>query len=529
MTPILKLPKDVFREILLWVTEPKDLYDTGQLESLRVASQVCASWRALILASSSLWAKVIVFPELGRKTDAWRSEVLRRTGQSFLHVRGYNMGEEEATQFLIFLFENHWTRIRKLDIDIQLDCGPPTLVETISCAFQRPSPNLEYFQASIWGHSEADPEELFFTKSRAFSDEAPSLRYFDAERVRLSSCPLPNWMSQLRSLRFTCPFTAGELLGALTSMPLLESLKLYSSALYIKNQTNLVDGRATSLVKTSNLPRPGLPRLQRIDIETCDELEFVESIAVLDHIYPASSCFLRFRVDNLKPTPRNVSAVTRTLAKYHGLMPELRDPYDNLDLRFGKKTIHFQSDSVNLDYEERFDVAVSFREDLDIVCNFCDSSLWQMLNKVHKLHLYDISPSPTGPDISRPFSSLTSTKELVTDHSSLRNILDLPYIDHTKLFPSLKTLNFVDMSSSYTSFVHAFLLHRKWLGLSISTFQLGMFRPNTVGDLTVLDDVVGLRVEWRSDGWRDESRDYHYICGSGNPSSLNFGEISELA
>src|SRR6266567_3695438 len=56
------------------------------LVTARHTSQVCTSWRSLILPSSSLWANTINLKHLDQKNHNWRREILKRTGDSPISV-----------------------------------------------------------------------------------------------------------------------------------------------------------------------------------------------------------------------------------------------------------------------------------------------------------------------------------------------------------------------------------------------------------------------------------------------------------
>ena len=127
--PIAKLHHDLLREIFTITTIldlPKigqrfDTYNSrlGPLTTARHISQVCASWRQLIIDSPSLWGNIIDLQSLRQESDTWKNEVLLRTGNSNLSIFGniHGKGWQHAKKFLEILLKNHWTRIQWVQVE----------------------------------------------------------------------------------------------------------------------------------------------------------------------------------------------------------------------------------------------------------------------------------------------------------------------------------------------------------------------------------------------------------------------------
>jgi hypothetical protein len=126
--PIAKLHRDLLWQIFA-TNATLDLPKIGQefgtyssspspLTTARHTSQVCVSWRQLIIDSPSLWGNIIDLEAL--QQDAWRNEVLLRTGNSDLSIFGDLGGEDfqHVKKFLEMLLKNHWTRIKWVHITI---------------------------------------------------------------------------------------------------------------------------------------------------------------------------------------------------------------------------------------------------------------------------------------------------------------------------------------------------------------------------------------------------------------------------
>ncbi|KAF8887004.1 hypothetical protein CPB84DRAFT_1527945 [Gymnopilus junonius] len=205
--------------------------------------------------------------------------------------------------------------------------------------FQRPSPNLGYFSVECANC----PALNFVNKFPMFSGNAPLLEYFGGTIFRIDS--QATWLSQIRALRFTSPFSAAELIDILSHMPLLEALGIYDndqndyaddnedeemtddsyreeeeddsdldnsskeskkySGLYFIPASNLnVSTKAPHVFGATALPRVSLPRLSYISIDTrrhpgsCGKY-----LDILDNLTPsAKGCVLSFNSDDgIKP------------------------------------------------------------------------------------------------------------------------------------------------------------------------------------------------------------------------------------
>jgi hypothetical protein len=149
--PITKLHRDLLWQIFA-INTTLDLPKIGQnfrtcspypspLTTARHTSQVCASWRQLIIDSPSLWGNIIDLRSLQQKSDAWRNEVLIRTGNSDLSIFG-NLGGEgrkHMKEFLEKLLKNHWTRIKWVHIRIY-SFGTEDWPDSAWSALGRPAP-----------------------------------------------------------------------------------------------------------------------------------------------------------------------------------------------------------------------------------------------------------------------------------------------------------------------------------------------------------------------------------------------------
>ena len=86
-----------------------ELFRLSPLTTARHTSQVCASWRQLIIGSPSLWGNMIDLNSLRQRSDTWRNEVLLRTGTCELSISGnISDGTQGVTEFFALVLKHHW-------------------------------------------------------------------------------------------------------------------------------------------------------------------------------------------------------------------------------------------------------------------------------------------------------------------------------------------------------------------------------------------------------------------------------------
>lgn len=224
--PILKL-----NLVLLWDILGRCNY----LYEVRHLSQVCRMWREFLLESPSIWAKSIDLHALNQSSDYWRNLVLKRTGKAMLSVRAGQpsvLPKTHALEFLVYLLDEHWARIRHLDITLSLQALDD---KRIWKALGRPAPNLQTFSCSLlpvpycsyqWSLVLNLPPNF-----RLFSNHAPSLAklllpHFPPISLDITKPTL--FSSNMRNLTITWPLvlTDTDLLTACMQMPHIEELAL---------------------------------------------------------------------------------------------------------------------------------------------------------------------------------------------------------------------------------------------------------------------------------------------------------------
>ena len=237
------------------------------LTVLRWSSQVCQSWREIILEAPSLWSRVIDLDVLRISPLKWREEVIERTGDAPLHVKGrvYESGDQNLFVWIISTFG---ARIRHLDV---FGVADTRSLASARSFLQYPVPCLESFKLQIGRIMPSSDHSLSL-----FSNNAPSLRsyfhtgiHFDIETP---------WLSNLCNLYLCSHIGLCELLQILSRTARLESLKV---------ERGVLDDPGSE----APLCHATLIYLKEIDID--DRL--LASVLLLDNLVPAAGCRLCLR------------------------------------------------------------------------------------------------------------------------------------------------------------------------------------------------------------------------------------------
>jgi hypothetical protein len=293
--PVFSLPRDVLEEILIFRVNNKP----PVLRDIKSMSQVCRHWREIIVDWPSLWGRAISVDELNQVRDDWRTEVVRRTKTSALHIFG-NLEDLPTFDFVLSLMESQWSRIRRLELDI-VD-SLPSQGDYRWRALLRPAPLLQSFVLDIRRSPHAARTS---SRNPLFGGHAPQLDTFVPSAIHYNL--QGSWTSTLRRLElsFTHPFTIPQLLEALKRMQQLEHLEL---------NPNGFQGNPNNVDQFTTLPHVCLPHLEYIQMEYA---RFWTPISLLDHIHPASACALNFSIVDLKiPTEERFGELQRLVSRY---------------------------------------------------------------------------------------------------------------------------------------------------------------------------------------------------------------------
>ncbi|KDR76556.1 hypothetical protein GALMADRAFT_246950 [Galerina marginata CBS 339.88] len=517
---ISQLPEDILWHTFYFVAQTSKSYncDPSALIDLRCVSQVCASWRRLLLASSSLWGMTIELEQFGQRTCYWREEVLRRTGNSLLDIQGCidTRDSDVLERFFASLLNDHWPRIRTLNLWIDGERrGHQIMGPAMSSAFQKPAPCLDFFAVDL----DIDPFGFSSTTFRLFADQAPRLQEFICPYF-FRPRPQKLWLSNLRVLEFTCHWTARALLGTLANMPLLESLQVTEED---DDEREDIDLHARG---RTSLPHVTLPRLKRLSVDPGTALQMY--FAVLEHLVPAPGLYFSINT-NATPLVRadfiGIQQIFRSYLhiSFKGKYPDYlkiirRKKFIIIDMSRGSYEFDFHLTS--LGGEEIQDLYVAmFLETLRSI------SFEYTTRFFLGIHVGALGLTKTA--LNSIVSSMASIEELRVTADSLQLLISFPIATGHILFPQLKTLQLVGhcdvaLLLGFLTPRHALELPIRFLEFFPSESQPEFFRD--FRDFRPLEQFDGLKITWslcRKD-------DVHeYICGSGNPDILYY--YAELA
>ncbi|PPQ94271.1 hypothetical protein CVT25_004930 [Psilocybe cyanescens] len=213
----------------------------------RNASQVCHTWRQALLASPSVWARLLDIDQLRHMPEWWGHKVLRRASTAPLWIKSTEVGRymQREVGFLLHVLDTRWNNVERLYIRTSTVEGTKVTHHDWNALF-RPAPLLKELGLYISGLEDA----VF--DFPLLGDSAPSLRVFRAKDVKFSA--RATWLNGLRSV------TVGnsslpEIMQILQGAPLLEYLRIEK-----------LDGEGN--VKQQALPIVRLRHLKHLDISS---------------------------------------------------------------------------------------------------------------------------------------------------------------------------------------------------------------------------------------------------------------------
>ena len=518
--PIARLHRDLLWQIFA-TNAALDLPKIGQefdyyspspspLMTARHTSQVCTSWRQLIIDSPSLWGNIINLGALRQKSDAWRNEILLRTGNSDLSIFGMLIGGyiQHAKEFLEMLLENHWTRIKWVHITINSFGAVKQWPDSAWSALGRPAPNLRFF--SIRFEQDDRPSICSSPGFILFANHAPLLAHFQQNHLLINL--EASWISDLISLTLNSAsnLNLSILLETCSQMHSLQTLRLMFNE-FAKEGPSPED----------SLHYVNIPSLSTLVIECPLDV----SLAFLDHIEPAPGCSLQLFA-NLK----NIHSITPTeLVAAQHILAKFANNY----------FCHRSATSFQLSFIPRIKVSTGdiggFKISIRGVTTEVPTSLFLVLlgtfepphiSGVKVLHLVAYG-RPLPPPSTEFLAAMTALEELqITSYGLIDFISLLDGIDQQRSFSHLKTLKWESAKvrcrdSDITSSIVNFLATQRKIGMPIEIFDFTdwyMVSDASVPmDIKMLEEIPALKVVWREEG--DGLREY--ICGSGRPQELD--------
>ncbi|KAF9559305.1 hypothetical protein CPC08DRAFT_527182 [Agrocybe pediades] len=488
----------------------KAVYQPGQesirhryspLTITRRTSQVCTRWRHLILRSSSIWGRLIHLDCLDQVTDQWRMEVLMRSRDAPLEIKGDTIGYM-MEDFFFFLLATEWERIRWLDVRMNNDFefeddawGPLT----------RPAPALEYFNLQFYTVG-GKPQHL---GTNIFGGDAPSLRAFHSTSIDFR--PFSPWVSQLRHLTLLAPASAIQMLASISQMTYLESLRIVGCE------------------KTDSENRPNPPR--RFSLPCLKDLvlegSFKSVALVMDSIAAVSDqCGLSLKLAGLT----NVNVPDSKEVTYYKHIFERYCRSYSQDAGPESFCLHMDSHHF-LFYNNRSTPSeLNYRVDVQASKHFHILPFMQLLSRtvmtypVKGITHLDLSLPPHNrpflKDVSLVLLDFVSLKTLlIKDMKTLTTVRNVQR-ENPLVFPSLSVIQVVAQDKLDAALIEDYLNLRKDMGAPIKCLDLTFTSLQNFGNLRTLENFAGLELLWCNEGKIDEVT--QYTCGNPRSRILNF-------
>ncbi|KIM40806.1 hypothetical protein M413DRAFT_28561 [Hebeloma cylindrosporum] len=475
------------------------------LDVARYTSQTCRLWRNLVIQSSSIWANVIDLRVLLPASDERRKEVIDRSSNSPLAVRGmFAAGNEGMCRFFLSLLNNNWDRFRS--IHVYIDHEWPFQTGALDIIY-KPAPELESFSLQSGCFDDAScAAYVQLTSKPLFSGHAPKLQQFRCSNI-LFNLDAP-WTRHLRMISFSFGVNTSQVISALPHMSLLESLELRNAVVFKPNESS------------HQVP---LRRLQRIYAEC-----FLDTcLAVLASIEPPPGCGLYLMLQDSHPEACDIPEVTRVLTKY-------AECYFN--------STEVTSISVDSCFQEIYVATEPLRQSRELSLGFlavvsadlfmtpgihaaffksfssCDFS------KVTRFKFYEHKQvEATEPTLGSLFALLDSVETLQIFNELTLQLLSRISIAGRPPFPSLKILVIVafdwhapPVADSFATKVLRFITHRRQhFTAPLEVLDLTGFEFHDPQDLSDFEALDGLTVLSKRKGVVSA-----YRCGSGNSNLL---------
>lgn len=452
-------------------------FTTNGLTVTRRTSQVCRSWRSLILSSSAIWGRVIHLHILNHASQMWCHEVLKRTGEAPLDIKGELLGMSPTrTPFFSFLVEHHWARIRSLDISI---FGVPWIREEAWGFLKQPAPNMQVFSISFNDGDVYPNKPNFFSETdmELFVNRAASLREFRITQITFD--PDASWLAHLRHLDLGSPFALHQLFEVLKHTPVLEKLII---------RGKIIDESRS----TEEHPQIILPRLRNINIAH----RLTTCLAILECIVPASGSGLTILArDNIEEAPLSTAEITRlrlTISRfskgYFSAWKAMKVYLEVKDHTFRFES-RFTSDKMRLppisapEFNIKLENSNGFprQASLSILGDLADNSFPNVSTLT--IHIFPPMLHPVDSQFTSFIVSLASVNELHATPYALGLLVDMPHplqdgkSDSTAVFPQLRTL-VVDSEFDQLSITKFLAWKREIGGTTIEVLDLTNVKIN---------------------------------------------------
>ena len=293
-SPIHRLNADLFAYIFNMSTNIFN--EDGAFTTSRATSQVCRSWRELMLSSPSLWGKLLDFDAIGEeKAEAfWVDELIQRSGKvSALWIKANRvLGIEDpprpqVQELFIKVLSENWHRIQALVVNLRWS---NFAIRRVFCdTVSLPAPALVSFDFTAGVSTDEIPYRAApgDFDDPLFANKAPCLRKFKAT-LHEFDLRAP-WIHCLSDLYIDHSFLLSDILDALATTVNLQFLEIRDSDLTERHQIQ---------DDIQHLRRASLPRLRNLRLA----VNAITCVALLDHLKTPPTCALTYHAPELLQT-----------------------------------------------------------------------------------------------------------------------------------------------------------------------------------------------------------------------------------
>ncbi|KJA24804.1 hypothetical protein HYPSUDRAFT_200352 [Hypholoma sublateritium FD-334 SS-4] len=246
--------------------------DKHALRTTRITSQVCHSWRNLMLATPTLWARLIDVDRISHPwSDKWRDELMRRTGDAPLWIKANTFRPSMDMSEFLEIVRKNWHRIQQLVVR-----GRCPSVDTLRLPLDVPAPLLDTFIVSL---SHAMLAEVI-EDAPLFGGYAPMLRIFHFNNYVVGQ-GVP-WLCRLNSLTLNGVYGICDIVAVLSEAHRLCDLQITNISFIIGESVSSLP--VVSLTHLKSLGYIGDP---------------LPCVTLLDHIRIPSGCSLSVHIPTI--------------------------------------------------------------------------------------------------------------------------------------------------------------------------------------------------------------------------------------
>ncbi|KDR70462.1 hypothetical protein GALMADRAFT_271540 [Galerina marginata CBS 339.88] len=449
------------------------------LITARHTSQVCAGWRSLMLASSSLWANTINLHHLNQRNDIWRGEIMRRTDNSLLSIIGHLKEGGPTSQFFLSLLGKHWTRLRRISVYVH---DPVVVEDERWLSIQNPAPNLEIFSVRF-----ISPPAFSTADDILFSNEAPSIHTFIIRNLNFEVSG--RWLSGLLRLDLSRCSVRKIFLFVLAEMLALESLEIVT--------VDIIDAHAEDRL----WPTIILPKLKRLSLN----VDLITLIVLIGYVAPTPGCISRYEGwgDTVSlPSAEDIFLLQRGFSTHFQCFSNF---WPNDTISWNLKKAEYTSDLINI-LKAGNNSAFYFRIELDRAsqrhgipniilhslysCDLSSITSFELDIELKVMNLSDLH-------FAKFCRSLSSVVTMHADTPTMEVLIQLhEYLNGEILFPCLKSIVFGPDAKSRSDIIMRFILQRRDAGVPIAGFDLSHCDSFDLDRLFFLEGINGLDVKW---------------------------------